>query len=285
MGGNILEKKDEYLCFKIEKNLSKEEKEFLKSISRLVSLWLERLQLIEQLKELLEKAESSSNAKSAFIANMSHELRTPLNSIIGFSHYIETSKDIPEEYKEIAQNIKLSGKHLLNLINDILDFAKIEAKKVQPKIEKFNINQVLKEIITIITPMAQKKGLRVILPEKTDIEINSDKTMIKQILINLLSNAVKFTEEGYVKLEIKEKEDKVLFIVEDTGIGISKEDINRIFNDFEQIQNPLQKKYKGTGLGLALVKRLTKLLNGKIEVQSEGIGKGAKFILTIPKEN
>ncbi len=284
MGGNILEKKDEYLCFRIEKKLSKEEREFLKSISRLVSLWLERLQLIQQLKELLEKAESSSKAKSAFIANMSHELRTPLNSIIGFSHYIETSKDIPEEYKEIAQNIKLSGKHLLNLINDILDFAKIEAKKVEPKKEEFNLNELIKEIITIITPMAQKKGLKLIFPKEVNIKIYSDKIMLKQILMNLLSNAVKFTEEGFVKLSVKENNDKVLFIVEDTGIGISKKDINRIFDDFEQIQNPLQKKYKGTGLGLALVKRLTKLLDGEIKVKSEGVGKGTKFILEIPKK-
>ena len=283
--GDVVEKKDEYLCFEIEKELSHEEKEFLKSISRLVALWLERLYLIQQLKELLEKAEASSKAKSAFIANMSHELRTPLNAIIGFSQYLETSPDLSEEYKQIAKNIELSGKHLLSLINDILDLAKIEAKKITPKKEKVNLKQLLEEIIAMILPLAQEKKIKLILPKDSNIEIFTDRNMLKQILINLLSNAVKFTEEGYVRFDIKEENGYVIFVVEDTGIGIAKENLDKIFEDFEQVQNPLQKKYKGTGLGLALVKRLTGMLNGEIEVISEGLGKGATFILKLPKGN
>lgn len=284
MGGNIIKKTDEFLCFKIDKNLSKEEQEFLSSISKLVSLWLERLQLIEQLKELLGKAESSSKSKSAFIANMSHELRTPLNSIIGFSQYMETSTDLSDEYKQVARNIKVSGEHLLSLINDILDFAKIEAKKVKPKIETFNLKELLNELYIIVSPMAKEKGLDLIFPDNVNLTVQTDRKMLKQILLNLLSNAIKFTEKGYVKLDIKEEDGKVIFIVKDTGIGIAKSNLDKIFEDFEQIQNPLQRKYKGTGLGLALVKRLTKLLNGNIKVESKGIGKGSKFILEIPNK-
>ncbi len=270
------------LCFEIERNITEEEYKFLQSIAKMVSLWIERLKIMEMLKELLKKAESSSNAKSAFIANMSHELRTPLNSIIGFSQLMETSDDLPEEYREIARNIKISGQHLLSLINDILDFAKVESEKIKIKPEKFKLNEIIDELKAIIKPIADSKSLELIFPENTDLKIYTDKKVLKQILLNLLSNAVKFTEEGFVRLEIKRENDKTLFIVEDTGIGIDKKNLDKIFEDFEQIENPLQKKYKGTGLGLALVKRLVKLLKGKINAESGGVGKGSKFTVSIP---
>ncbi len=275
-----LEKNYEFqglLCFEIEKEISDEERKFLQSITKMVSLWIERLKIMEMLKELLKKAESSSNAKSAFIANMSHELRTPLNSIIGFSQLMETSEDLPQEYKEIAKNIKISGEHLLSLINDILDFAKVESQKVKINPETFNLKELIVELRAIIKPMADVKSLKLIFPENVDFEIYTDKKVLKQILLNLLSNAVKFTEKGFVKFEIKKEDKKLNFIVEDSGIGIAKQNLSKIFEDFEQIENPLQKKYKGTGLGLALVKRLVKLLNGEIKVESEGVGKGSKF--------
>ena len=275
------EKFEGFLCFEIQKEITREEKKFLQSISKMVSLWIERLKIMDMLQELLKKAESSSNAKSAFIANMSHELRTPLNSIIGFSQFMETAEDLPEEYRDIARNIKISGEHLLSLINDILDFAKVESQKVKIVEEKFYIVDLIKELNAIIKPMAEEKSLKLIFPENQNFEICTDKKVLKQILLNILSNAVKFTEEGFIKFSIEKKGKEITFIIEDTGIGIAKENLDKIFEDFEQIENPLQKKYKGTGLGLALVKRLVKLLNGEIKVESEGIGKGSKFIIKV----
>ena len=269
------------LCFEIERKITTEEKKFLQSIAKMVSLWIERLKIMEMLKELLKKAESSSNAKSAFIANMSHELRTPLNSIIGFSQFMETSEDLPHEYKEIAKNIKISGEHLLSLINDILDFAKVESQKVKINPEKFNLKELITELNAIIKPMADAKSLNLIFPKNVNIEMNTDKKVLKQILLNLLSNAVKFTEKGFVKFDVIQENGKIKFVVEDSGIGIDRHNLDKIFEDFEQIENPLQKKYKGTGLGLALVKRLVKLLNGEIKVESEGVGKGSKFTLIL----
>ncbi len=275
------EVKEGNLCFSIKKELSYEEEKFLSSISKLVSLWIERLNMIRQLQVLLEKAQSSSKAKSIFITNMSHELRTPLNSIIGFSQIIETSEELPEEYRDMARSIRVSGEHLLSLINDILDFAKAEANKIKVKKEYFNLGELIEEIYLIVKPMSEQKSLKLIFPKDLNLKIYTDRKLLKQILLNLLSNAVKFTDEGYVELNVKKENRNLIFEVKDTGIGISKENLNRIFEDFHQIENPLQKKYRGTGLGLALVKRLVKLLNGRIEVESEGIGKGTTFRLVL----
>jgi len=269
------------ICFSLSRELSNEEEKFFSSIAKLVSLWIERLNMIEQLRVLLEKAQSSSKAKSIFITNMSHELRTPLNSIIGFSHIIETSDELSEEYRDMAKSIRVSGEHLLSLINDILDFAKAEANKIKVKKELFKLNELLEDIYMIIKPIADKKGLELILQGDKDISVYTDKKLLKQILINLLSNAVKFTDKGYIKVDVKKENSNLSISVTDTGIGIAKENIEKIFEDFQQIENPLQKKYKGTGLGLALVKRLVFLLNGRIEVKSEGIGKGSTFIIVL----
>ncbi|NPA51816.1 MAG: HAMP domain-containing protein [Aquificae bacterium] len=272
-----------FLCFKTGKKISQEEKAFLESISKMLSLWFEHISMLETLKELLQKAQASSKAKSIFIANMSHELRTPLNSIIGFSSLLEMAEDLSEEYKDMAKSIRVSSEHLLSLINDILDFAKAEANKIKPRIENVDLQEVFDEIYRIIEPIAKQKNLNVIFPKDLKIELPTDKKLLKQILLNLLSNAVKFTNEGYISISATEDKEKVQITVKDTGIGIAPKDLERIFKDFEQIESPLQKKHKGTGLGLALVKRLVKLLNGEIEVHSEGIGKGSEFVVILPK--
>ncbi len=272
-----------YLYFEAidKKIITEQEKRLLDSVSKLVNLWLERLEMIKTLKKLLEKAQSSSKAKSIFIANVSHELRTPLNSIIGFSQILEEELH-NEEYREMVKAIKVSSNHLLSLINDILDFAKAEANKIQVNNEKFLLDDLLEELYLMTKSMIGNKNIKLIFPKKTNITLYTDKKLLKQILINILSNAVKFTNYGYIKVDAEHTENFVKIIVKDTGIGIPQDSISRIFNDFEQVENPLQKKYKGTGLGLALVKRLIKLLNGKVEVKSEGIGKGTTFIVYVP---
>jgi signal transduction histidine kinase len=258
-----------YLYFRLGREITSEEKQFLESVGRMVNLYIEKT-------ELLHKAQEASRAKSAFISNMSHELRTPLNSIIGFAQYLQMT-ETDENNKEAARSIEIAGRHLLEMINEILDFAKIEAGAVKIEKRKFSIKDLVSEIKMIIYPLIKEKDLELILPENIDIEINTDYRILKQILLNLLSNAVKFTEKGYIKLDIKKDKEKIYFSVIDTGIGISKENLKKLFQDFSQLENPLQKKYKGTGLGLAISKKYVEFLGGKIYAYSEGEGKGSKF--------
>ncbi|WP_456384252.1 ATP-binding protein [Persephonella sp.] len=263
-----------YIHFELKRETTPEEEKFFRSIGRMVNLYIERL-------ELLHKAQSASRAKSSFISNMSHELRTPLNSIIGFAQYLQMMETDPEKIKA-AKSIETSGKHLLEMINDILDFAKIEAGAVKVNKSQFPLKKLIDEITVMVQPLIQEKQLELILPENLEIQLNTDYRLLKQILLNLLSNAVKFTEKGYIKLNIYKKDGRVYFEVIDTGIGISKENLKRLFTDFTQLENPLQKKYKGTGLGLAISRRYVELLGGEIYAESEGEGKGAKFVFYIP---
>ncbi|WP_457644701.1 histidine kinase dimerization/phospho-acceptor domain-containing protein, partial [Persephonella sp.] len=224
-----------FIHFDLKRDITSEEEQFLKSIGRMINLYIERL-------ELLHKAQSASRAKSAFISNMSHELRTPLNSIIGFAQYLQMA-ETDEENIKAAKSIELAGRHLLDMINDILDFAKIEAGAVKVNKRSFPVKKLVDEISAMVQPLIQEKGLKLILPEITDTVINTDYRLLKQVLLNLLSNAVKFTEEGYIKIDIRKDNGKIYFSVIDTGIGISKENIGKLFKDFTQLENPLQKKY------------------------------------------
>ncbi len=263
-----------FIHFDLNREINAEEEQFLKSIGRMINLYIERL-------ELLHKAQAASRAKSAFISNMSHELRTPLNSIIGFAQYLQMA-ETDEENIKAAKSIEIAGRHLLDMINDILDFAKIEAGAVRINKKSFTVKELIDEITAMVQPLIQEKGLKLILPKNTDIVINTDYRLLKQILLNLLSNAVKFTEKGYIKIDLRTENGKVYFSVIDTGIGISKENIDKLFNDFTQLESPIQKKYKGTGLGLAISKRYIELLGGNIYAESEGEGKGAKFEFYLP---
>ncbi len=263
-----------YIHFDLNRAITEEEEQFFRSIGRMINLYIERL-------ELLHKAQSASRAKSAFISNMSHELRTPLNSIIGFAQYLQMA-ETDEENIKAAKSIELAGRHLLDMINDILDFAKIEAGAVKVNKRSFSVKKLIDEISTMVQPLIQEKGLKLILPDITDTVINTDYRLLKQVLLNLLSNAVKFTEEGYIKIDVRKDNGKIYFSVIDTGIGISKENIGKLFKDFTQLENPLQKKYKGTGLGLAISKKYIELLGGEIYAYSEGEGKGTKFEFYIP---
>ena len=269
-----------FLSFDLE-NPSTEMEEFLSSVVKLLSFQISRLNMLKFQSYLRERAESASRAKSMFIANMSHELRTPLNAIIGFAQYLQTDPTLDETHKEVAKNIELSGRHLLSIINDILDFSKAEAGKLKVCKEKINLRDVLGEVEIMIRPSAEEEGIELEI-EKPDIEIETDPRLLKQILINLLSNAVKYTERGSVKLRVEELGQELKFRVIDTGVGIPKEAQERIFEVFEQLDNPIQKKHRGTGLGLALTKKLVSLLGGRIGVFSEGEGKGSEFWFTLP---
>ena len=242
--------------------------------------------------ESKDAAEKANKSKSDFLANMSHEIRTPLNAIIGFTDLIITEEDQPEKL-DMLKLIKQSGNALLNIINDILDFSNIEAGKINIIKEKFNMYDTIEHTVNTLNSMAEIKGLFLkydIAPQIIeDPYFIGDEPKLKQILINLINNAVKFTETGgiYVCVDIKEQvasKFQIEFKIKDTGIGIQKNLVSKIFNQFVQAEHYLTKKYKGTGLGLAIVNRLIKLMDGTIDVISS-LGNGTEFILSIPFES
>ncbi len=222
--------------------------------------------------------------KSVFLASMSHELRTPLNSIIGFTGIIlqGMSGEVNEEQSRQLTMVKNSASHLLSLINDVLDISKIEAGKVGLSLEEFSLNGVVREVVKPLSPTASEKGLEVLTEVPESITLFSDRRRIKQVLINLVSNAVKFTDQGSVKITARVPGDDNLEIhVIDTGVGIKREDMDKLFQPFQQIDVSLTKKHEGTGLGLHLTKRLVTLLGGGISAKSE-YGRGSEFTFTMP---
>ena len=231
-----------------------------------------------------ETAEYASRAKSDFLANMSHELRTPLNAIIGFAEILrdELVGTINNEQRECVNDIRASGEHLLEMINDILDLSKIEAGKMVLQLEKFAIVEAVEEVNAIINALAVKKNLNLTLTYNQNSMIEADRVKFKQILYNLLSNAVKFTPDGgkvSTQLEVTQSELRAQVI--DTGIGIAEGDQAKLFAPFTQIDTSKSRRYGGTGLGLALTHRLVELHGGEIRVKSQE-GKGSNFTFSIP---
>lgn len=240
----------------------------------------------EQLREINVQLEAASRHKSQFLANMSHELRTPLNAIIGFSEILsdESVKGVgPEERKEFIGNIFTSGRHLLGVINEILDLAKIEAGKIILSPEWFSVRDVLAEVLQTLQPLATKKGITIEVTLDPQLSrFNADMVKFKQILYNLLSNAIKFTREGggvYVRASVSEKWAE--FSVRDTGIGIRTEDQDRIFEEFQHVEMGAARQHEGTGLGLTLAKKYVEMHGGRIWVDSE-VGKGSVFTFILP---
>jgi signal transduction histidine kinase len=229
-----------------------------------------QLELIQEYKIELVSAKSS---QERFFANMSHELRTPLNGILNFTYMMEKEMFGPlnEEYKELLGDIHSSGKHLLNLLNDILDFAKMDVGKMQLNEEEFEIAQELKQTIKIIAPDAKQKGVTI----HTDIEhglrmFRGNRRFFKQICLNLLSNASKFTESGDdIKVSLKISGEYLILEVKDTGIGIKAEDMEKVVKDFGQVGDGYKRgKHQGTGLGLVITKKMVELHEGKFTIES-----------------
>jgi len=238
----------------------------------------------QELKVMKERAESASQTKSTFLANMSHELRTPLNAVIGLSEMLyEDAKEKNETaVSDPLQRINNAGKHLLDLINSILDLSKIEAGKIELMLEEFDIKQLLNDIKFMSEPLASKKNnLLEFTVDPALTKMIADSLKVKQIVINLISNACKFTEKGKVSVNAKKDGDNIQIDVTDTGIGMTPDQLAMIFQAFTQADATTTRKYGGTGLGLAISKKLCELMGGTIKVVSE-ISKGTTFSIYLP---
>ena len=245
-------------------------------------------QLVKQQQELMEKTrelEVASQAKSEFLAHMSHELRTPLNVIIGFSELMldGVPGEINNEQRQCLDDVLSSGKHLLDLINEVLDLAKIESGTLKLRLADITLTDVLEELTRTMTPiLAPRKQSLDIEVEEGLPPVHADKGKLRQVLLNLLSNATKFTPDGgKLRIEAVRKDHSCQVSVVDNGIGIKKEDQKRLFEPFHQLDNPLSGEKGGTGLGLAVVKQIIEKHGGKIWMESE-YGKGSRFTFTLP---
>jgi len=239
-------------------------------------------ELAETNKQLVE----TSKHKSQFLANMSHELRTPLNSIIGYTKLMLDGLEgaINEEQQKDLQTVYTNSKHLLELINGLLDLSRIEAGKTVLSYGTFTISDLLSEVIPAIEQLAREKGLTLTYSVAPDIDnLYADKAKTKQVLINILGNAIKFTNEGSVKLNVVETDKDFAFSVTDTGIGIKEEDLGVIFDSFQQVGPAQIAGYEGTGLGLAISKQFIEMQGGRIWAESE-LGKGSTFTFTLPRK-
>ena len=243
----------------------------------------------QELAEALEKAKSADLLKSAFLATMSHELRTPLNSIIGFTGILQQQLAGPLNAEQLKQMgmIRNSARHLLSLINDVLDISKIEAGQLDVMRQSFDVRSSIETVLSTVAPMAGKKGLSLEVEISSNVgTIVSDKRRVEQILMNLLSNAVKFTEKGGVKVTCKIANAHLVTSVSDSGCGIRAEDISKLFEPFRQVDIGITRQHEGTGLGLSISKKLVMLLAGTIRVESEwGSGSTFTFALPLDKEN
>jgi PAS domain S-box-containing protein len=241
----------------------------------------------EKLRQAHDEAQRANRAKSEFLSRTSHELRTPLNGIIGFAEFLIDGKPGPlnPKQKEYLKDIYNSGQHLLWLINDILDLAKIETGKMGLTPETFSLRATVEEVCAVAKPVAQKRGIAFEVDLAAGLgEVTLDQQKFKQILYNLLSNAIKFTEgDGAVKLRVEMVDaHRFQLLVKDTGIGIRPEDLPRLFREFEQLDSGASRRYEGTGLGLALTKKFVEIQGGTVRVESI-YGQGSTFSVVLPR--
>jgi signal transduction histidine kinase len=294
--------------------LQQQNAELVKANNELEIEIMEHRRTEEELNKAKEAAEAASRAKSEFLANMSHELRTPLNHIIGFTELVVDKQfgGLNEAQEEYLNDALHSSRHLLSLINDILDLSRVEAGKLALEVTDVDLRMLLENSLTMVKEKALKHRIRLSVDmDGVPDTIQADERKLRQIMYNLLSNAVKFTPDGgAVTLSARplsftgghwvtregqpvglplDRDDPLMrgeglidISVQDTGIGIKREDLKRIFDPFEQVESSASRRYQGTGLGLSLTKTLVELHGGKIWAESEGEGKGSKFIFVIP---
>ena len=259
--------------------------ELLKTFATQSVLAIQNARLFREIEDKSRQIEAANRHKSEFLANLSHELRTPLNAIIGFSEVLgeRLFGELNEKQAEYTDDILTSGRHLLSLINEILDLSKVEAGRMELELATFDLPLAIDNARTFVRERATRHGitLDVTVDERLG-EFVGDERKIKQILLNLLSNAVKFTPEGgRIEMKARQADGSVEISVTDTGIGIAPDDQPKIFEEFRQVGTDYAHKTEGTGLGLTLAKKFVELHGGRIWVESE-VGKGSKFTFTLP---
>ena len=270
---------------------SDKEQSLLRTFADQAVIAIENVRLFREIQDKSRQLEVANQHKSEFLANMSHELRTPLNAIIGFSEVLieRMFGELNEKQDDYLKDIFSSGKHLLSLINDILDLSKIEAGRMELELDSFDPMAALGNAMTLVRERAQRHGIALSLdtrapPAEAALEIHADSRKFMQIMLNLLSNAVKFTPDGgKVGVRAALVDGLLEVAVSDTGIGIAKADHATVFEAFQQVGHHYTNKQEGTGLGLALTKRFVELHGGTLTVESE-IGQGSTFTFTIPRQ-
>ncbi len=271
-------------------NVSQEAVDIATAIARQTSIHIETLRLTEELQKRAQELKELDRLKSAFLANMSHELRTPLNSILGFTDVMleGLDGDLTEYMDNDLRLIQKNGQHLLHLINDVLDMAKIESGRMNLHPENFNVCDLLEDVTSITSTLASEKNTALFVTEDSDqeLEVYADDTRIRQVLINLVNNAIKFTTNGRISLHVSKMDGaRALITVKDTGLGIPPEQLETIFQEFTQVDTSTTRKVGGTGLGLPISRRLIEMHGGRLWAESTGIeGEGSTFFVELPIE-
>jgi signal transduction histidine kinase len=269
-------------------SLTPEASQMIAAIAAQTSIHLETLRLNQELQKRAAELQELDRLKSAFLANMSHELRTPLNSILGFSEVMLEGIDGPlTDYMENdLKLIQKNGRHLLHLINDVLDMAKIEAGRMNLHLEKFRIQDVMEEVLGLTSSLASEKNISLFVEEDSDagLELYADITRIRQVVINMVNNSIKFTGKGEIRLRADVLgADRALLRVRDTGIGVPPEQLESIFQEFSQVDSSTTRKAGGTGLGLPISRRLVEMHGGRMWAESTGIaGEGTTVFVELP---
>jgi signal transduction histidine kinase len=251
---------------------------------QLHSLYENQRAAAQELQMLNERLREASNAKSEFLANMSHELRTPMNAILGFVEMLldDIYGEIPPQLKEPLMDVQVNGKHLLSLINDVLDLSKIEAGRMELALAEYSVQDIVDTLKASLHSLAQEKGLEFVAAAQENIPLAcGDGKRITQCLTNLAGNALKFTKQGRVEVWVERKRDLLQYRVSDTGIGIPKDQIENVFGEFRQVDATITREFGGTGLGLSITKKFVEMHGGRLWVESE-IGKGSTFFFEIP---
>jgi signal transduction histidine kinase/putative methionine-R-sulfoxide reductase with GAF domain len=273
-----------------------EARDIVEAVANQLSSHIENLRLSEQNERRAAELETAVNRlreldrlKSSFLANMSHELRTPLNSILGFADVMLEELDGPltENMQNDLGLIQKNGQHLLHLINDVLDMAKIEAGRMNLTLEKFSVHEILNDATSITSPLAAGKNLALVIAPDSDreVEITADRTRIRQVMINLINNSIKFTEKGSISIHVAPQNGRVLITVRDTGVGIPLEKLEDVFTEFAQVDSSATRKVGGTGLGLPISRRLVEMHGGRLWAESSGLAnEGSTFYVELPLE-